>query len=1146
MTVHRAGAVTCGFFLAGFFVLIAQTITGTLVGSLSDPSGLAIAGGRITLVQVETGAVRDTVASERGDFVLSSLPPGEYTLVAKAEGFKLAEWKRIMLTASETRSLGAITMEIGSLTESVTVTTEGAAVQTASSERAEVITSSQISGLQVKGRNVYTLLELMPGVAVAPEPETPGRGVSTNVNGSRANTVNLTLDGLGINQAAAANGLLTVSQEAVSELKLLTVGYPAEYGRFVGANLQIVTKSGTRDFHGWGSYFKRHEEFNANNFFNNRLGLDKPQYRYNVWNYGIGGPIFIPGKWNTKRDKLFFLWSQEFWPVKTAGGIRQVTVPTELERAGNFSQSVDLNGRLIPVKDPTNGLQFPGNVIPASRLDSSGRGLLNSFPTPNFLNRTLSAGRYNFVDQASQSSPVHLETLKLDYNHSPKHRFSSALHMALERNEGYQTPVSGGSTNWNMLYNTFSNMPVQLVIRYTGVYSPTVVNELTIGGYRDPQVESFPEDAVKNNLRQTWGFTVGQIAPSNNAYGILPNVSFGGVTQAANRAFDGRFPFLQLNLGYAFSDSLTKTWGPHTLKAGILVDRFITSGGGDANNNFPGNFDFATDANNPLDTGYAYANAVLGVFRNYTEATGRPGDRVWFSGTDWFVQDSWKVNRRLTLDYGLRFCWIGYPVYPRRRVAGFRIDQYDRQKAVRLIRPGLSGGKQVGLDPVTGQTYPAALVGAIVPNSGNPSNGMVSPLLDPSYPVSLLKNPGPRPAPRFGFAYDPWGKGKSSLRGGFGVFYNRSQQAAGPSVQTPIISNPILYYATFRDVLSSAGIVFPQAVSGSDPNIRTPRIMNFHVSFERNVGFGTIVDVAYVGSLGRHLLWSRLLDPIPLGANFNPANANPTNTRVALSPVFLRGYQGYSGVTYSEWAGTSNYHSLQVTANRRFARGVEFGAAWTWSKAMNFNDADGNAVTSLVPVRIWNYGLAGYDRTHVLRANWLWSVPSVPWRARTLDRVLNHWQVSGIASFVSGAPAAVGYSFVTSTDITGTSDLGARIVAADSPVLGRGERTFSRNFRTDVFRAPTVGTIGNSARTILRGPGVNNWDLSVFKNFLVREPLRIQYRFEMYNAFNHTQFAGWDTTARFDAAGNQVNARLGEATSARSPRQIQMGLKILF
>ena len=378
------------------------------------------------------------------------------------------------------------------------------------------------------------------------------------------------------------------------------------------------------------------------------------------------------------------------------------------------------------------------------------------------------------------------------------------------------------------------------------------------------------------------------------------------------------------------------------------------------------------------------------------------------------------------------------------------------------------------------------------------------------------------------------------------VSHNRTQGAAGPSVQTPVISNPVLYYGNFRDVLSSSGFLFPQPVTGSDPNVTTPRVMNFHTSIQQNVGFGTVVDVAYVGSLGRNLLWRRLLDPIPLGANFSPANANPTNPRVPLSPVFLRRYQGYSGVTYAEWASSSNYHSLQVTANRRFARNLEFGVAWTWSKAMDFNDADGEQISSLVPIRVWNYGLASFDRTHVLKVNWLWSVPRAPWRHPVVDRIVNHWQVSGIASFVSGAPSAVGYSFVTATDITGTPDLGARIVVTGNPVLPKGDRTFSQNFQASVFRPPQVNTVGNSARYILRGPGVNNWDLSVFKNVVVREPVQVQYRLEIYNAFNHTQFGGWDTAARFDASGNQVNARLGEATSARSPRQIQMGLKIIF
>jgi hypothetical protein len=262
--------------------------------------------------------------------------------------------------------------------------------------------------------------------------------------------------------------------------------------------------------------------------------------------------------------------------------------------------------------------------------------------------------------------------------------------------------------------------------------------------------------------------------------------------------------------------------------------------------------------------------------------------------------------------------------------------------------------------------------------------------------------------------------------------------------------------------------------------------------------------------------------------------------------AFLRPITGYNNINMREWASSSNYHSLQASVNRRFAKAIQFGGSWTWSKAMDFNDNDTDAVSTLVPVRVWNYGLASFDRTHVLKLNWLWDLPRTPWKG-VAGMVANHWQVSGIASFVSGSPLGVGFSTTTAVDITGSSTDGARIVVIDNPVLPKSDRTFSRNFRTDVFRLPARGTIGNSAKTLIRGPGVNNWDIALFKTFPIhKESVRMQFRGELYNAFNHAQFSGLDAGARFDPQGNQVNARLGEFTAARAARVIQLALRFYF
>ena len=308
-----------------------------------------------------------------------------------------------------------------------------------------------------------------------------------------------------------------------------------------------------------------------------------------------------------------------------------------------------------------------------------------------------------------------------------------------------------------------------------------------------------------------------------------------------------------------------------------------------------------------------------------------------------------------------------------------------------------------------------------------------------------------------------------------------------------------------------------------------------------------MVDVGYVVSLGRHLLWQRNLSPIALGANFLPQNADPTNTRVPLPSSFLRGIVGYNDVLQREWAASSNYHSLQVSANRRFARGLQFGGSWTWSKSMDYNSSDLVTVSALVPVRVWNYGLSDFDRTHVAKINYNYDIPTPQWaKAGIAKQTLGGWQVSGLTSFVSGAPATAGLNFVAATDVTGSASQGARVNIVADAVIPKGDRTFSRNFNTDAFRPPPIGTIGNSARYTMRGPGINNWDVAVFKNFVIRESLKLQIRWENYNFFNHTQFSAFDTATRFDAQGRQVNARFGEFISTRLPRQMQFSLRLFF
>lgn len=482
-------------------------------------------------------------------------------------------------------------------------------------------------------------------------------------------------------------------------------------------------------------------------------------------------------------------------------------------------------------------------------------------------------------------------------------------------------------------------------------------------------------------------------------------------------------------------------------------------------------------------------------------------------------------------------------------VAGFVPSRFDPAQQVQLIQPGKQGKKTVGIHPVTGEVFPKNLIGAIAPNTGDPSNGMVAAVNDPNFPRGLVESQGLQYGPRIGFAWDVFGTGKTAIRGGGGIFYNRQTlgtQLNNHPFQPPLVQNPVVNFGNLSTFLNSSGILSPQNVLGIDTIGKIPTVYNFSFTVQQDIGFGTVVDIAYVGNLGRHLMWQRNLNTIPAGANFDPANADPT-TGKPLKSQFLRPLTGYNNINYREWASSSNYHSLQVTANRRFADNYQFGVAYTWSKSLDYNSGETNTVSSLVPVRIWNYGLSTFDRTHIFKFNWLWDLPRAPLSSSVLDKIINHWQISGIASFVSGQPRDVTFSTTKAVDITGTASQGPRIVVTGDPVLPRGERTFDRFFRTGVFALAEVGTFGNAARTLIRDPGINNLDIAIFKNVPVTEGARIQFRCELYNAFNHTQFSGLDRSARFDpATGEQVDKRFGAVTAARPSRRIQFGLRLLF
>ena len=1127
-----------------------QVVTGSAVGSIADSTGSVIPGAAVSLVSEATGAVRKASTDQAGAFTFNAMPPGAYTLTAEHAGFKTFEKTSIVLMANGRLSLGEIRLEVGAVGESVTVTAEGETVQTASGDRSDVITHDQVSNLTAINRDFATLASLLPGVVENPGEETQGFTSSStfNVQGGRSTSNSVTIDGMPVTQPNGSATGTFMSMDSVASVKLMVSSYQAEFGRKPGAAIQAITKSGGRQFHGAAYWYTRHEQFNANSFFNNRGGVPEGPYRYTTAGFNVGGPLYIPGLFNRQRRRLFFFFSSEQLREARPQAIREVTTPTEAERRGDFSDSRDLNGTLIPVRDPVNGAQpFPGNAIPANRIDSSGQNYLKLLPLPNVSDLAVSARRYNYQVQESLRIPKNSETLRVDFPLDDRTTLYSRFNYWNEKSRGFA--VGAGNSNWGWLPSSYKSTSKSVSISASRILNPSLILEASMSALHWTETGApLKQEDVDRLNRAKAGVNIPQLHPENNPLNLVPNATFGGVNSAISTNIESRFPLWGTNVEFAWTANLTKTHGAHVMKAGFWAESWEVDKISAAGISFNGSINFGRNATNPYDSNHPFANALLGNFASYTESTSRPRLYERFTAVEWFAQDNWKATRRLTLDFGLRFAW-SQPYHNTEGIeAGFLPDRYDPARQVTLIRPGRSGNARLGVNPLTGEFSPAATIGAIARGAGDPFNGTVDRRKEPGYPQGLLKNTPLRLAPRFGFAYDPFGRGKTAIRGGIGFFYEVSERL-NYTPSPPLKLDPVIYNGNIANIRGLEEVNFPTNTQGYDPRRPLGRVMNYSIGIQQYAGFGTVVDVSYVAALSRHLMQRRDLNSIPFGANFLPSSLDATTNGQPLPASFLRPYLGYNDILYYAYDGSANYHSLQVAANRRFSRGVQFGVAWTWSKAMDYADSDTAEVSMLVNRRVWNYGRAGFDRTHILKLNWIWDVPkaSRAWDHVVARKVLDGWQVSGIASFVSGAPSGISLGFGYTVDITGSPTDGARVVVLQKPTIPKSERTFSHNFNTAAFAAPALGTYGNAAKDLIRGPGMNNWNISLFKNTpLGSDKWKLQFRAEAYNAFNHTQFRGLDTNARFDQQGRQTNARFSEFTAAYPSRRVQLALRLTF
>lgn len=1202
----------------------AQSTSGSLSGTVKDAKGAAIAGAAVEVTGTSRNETRTAQTGEDGRYVFPQLQPDTYKVRVEARGFKRYDLEGLVLSPNDKISAPDIQLEIGAVSENVSVIASGEQLQTESAERSTAITSDQVQNIPVNGRSYLSLTRLAPGVVNTNDYKVAGHAGLANisVNGARNNQNNLTLDGVG-NVDTGNNGdqLATVSIDAVSEFKILSSNYQAEYGRSSGAQISVITKSGTNEFHGSGYLYHRHEGLNANSWTNNREGQPLSFFRLNNFGYTIGGPVYLPkfgeggrGVWSGK-DKVFFFVSQEFQKQLRPQGNRNVTMPTALERTGDFSQSVDNNGNKIFIRDYTktgtctsaNTAASPGacfidggllNKIPANRLYAPGLAILKVFPAPN----AIGAGNgFNYRSQISDSYPRREDLVRIDYKKSS----SLSLFGRFVNNNDVLSSFYGSfvlGTNNPLVPINDARPGTAFAIGATKTFGSSVVNEILVGfGKNQINIDA----ATPGLTRAVNGLTsLPALFPGAIQQDYIPQFNFNGgrIANGPNYGTNNA-PFFNYNRTFDIVDNFSKLVGTHALKVGAYFqyswkDQTVFT-------NANGNINFIDSTANPFDTGFGYANAATGVFQSFNQASAYPTGQYRYTNLEFYIQDTWKVRPRLTLDYGLRFYYI-QPQYDKAlQTSTFLPPSFDRSKAPRLFRPAIgtdpvSGATntRVALDPVTGQTLPISEVAKIVPGSGDLLNGIAK--AGEKISKYLMDSPGILFAPRFGFAYDLSGRGHYILRGGGGIFYDRFQGnetfdmlGNPPTIFTPTVANGRL-----QDIVAitnpALARLAPSGLNAFAVKGQIPTVYQFNLGVQTKLPYGFKLDASYVGSLSRHLLQRFNLNAIPYGALYRRENQDPTRFtggvvpatepglpapyaaaglsftgQFALPTDLLRPFQGYGNINMHDMGGNANYNSMQLSLQRRFVRQLFVQLSYTWSKALGVSNVDTDFIRIDGNTHAANYGPLASHRKHNLVINSIYDLPRLS-RWANGNKVVkffgDNWQLSGIYILQSGTPytptcTISGVS--ATTNIAGSAtETANRCRITGNPGVGNSNDPY-RQFNTAGFLPPLPGSVGlESGRNFLIGPGINNIDLSVQKSFVINEKRRLELRLDAFNVLNHTQFSGVNsnlnfasltnltpTNLPFDANGNFIFANrngFGTVSGVRDPRILQMVARFIF
>lgn len=1242
--------------------VFAQNIeSGAINGVVKDTQGGLVQGATVTITEPTKGVSKTATTGPDGSFEFLEIPPGDYSVTVDMTGFKTAAKTGIHVPVDTHINVGEMQLEIGSMSETVTVQAQAGqlALQTDSGERSGVVTGTQLRNLALNGANVTDMFKIVPGVFMGGTGTTNSALSSIgnlSINGLRPTEKQYEVDGMtNYNIGNETAGIVTVNIDALQEVKVETSNYSAEYGREGGGIISLTTKSGTSDFHGGASYFRRNQTMNADSVFNdanNAVITPTPYnkqpaslYQYNYYGWNVGGPVWIPHVFDGRKHKLYFFIDQEYYrqlvPVTSATNIL-VPCPSMLigdfnahaagavvtangqsatdtqQCYGALSSTSGANGVPVNIVDPCpTGPAFTGNVIPLATvnpctgsafLSTSGLSILKALPAPI---STSGGAVYNYSSEISNAYPRSETVLRGDYQISNSTRFSASwIHN--HDDQQFNTGTTTASWNW----------PLDIVDRFNGPgniesgtlttnFGPTWVNELT-GGSARGNVQIVPEGTAATDAAT--GISIPYLYPNANADNLIPSLSFGGTSGASFPSSSVTGIFRQHFNIYQISDNLSKVWGAHIFKFGYYFES--SSNQSDSQSNTEGTVNFSSGAGFPTaDTGFTYANALIGVYDNYSQFSNKVMQNYLYHDNSWYAEDVWKARPNLTLDLGIRFSYWK-PTYDKGEGQSFfNPTYYSASMVPDLYWPvciGTTAGQyyQAGTSTgavCSGKSNEAVLASTTIPSAatlaafgnmtnaqqvaatlpfapyndkeelgtGSLTNGMVQTPGTPGYPVAGFMTPSIIYQPRIGFAYDVGGHHDSVIRGGFGIAPDRYETESCGGGNVPLAVDPNLYGGYLQNITpvgssSSTGAIGIPGVCGFAENSKFPVVYSYSMGFQKTIGQGTVLDVAYVGNQARHLLHVVDLNAVPYGADFTAATQDntqypggliPTNEATTAacptatcnlypeyvaagvpfmgdhnysSPDYTRPYLGYGTIQFFKLDANSNYNSLQVELSRSFQKTLTFTAAYTHERV--YTDAGGDTtVSDYLGANKFNYGPDGQQHSNIFIASFVWNMPGLArfaGKGFVARAVLNNWILSGITTLESGGPAGLpglsisGVNASQRIEGTPSADGGESVqfYLNGTPQYG----TANNSINAAALVVPQIGQIGPFPVNPLRQPGIYNQDLSLFKNIPFNESgsRYVQLRLEAFNVLNHPTYGGFNTSTSVTNALGQSGATI--------------------